>query len=192
MSHALSAAQVDNLIDAASHAKLIGLPLNRMITIHWQAAGLPLEAMPRATGQFVDLLSKTVTRHGSRTAWLWVHENGDHKGAHCHLLAHVPRSAARTITRRQRGWLKRITGKPYRRGVIRSRPIGLRLGLEISNPELYELNLQTVLFYCLKGADVAAIQKLRLARHVYGGRIIGKRCATSQNIGPKARKGARS
>jgi hypothetical protein len=48
-----------------------------------------LEGMAKATGRFTDLMAKALARHGSGTALLWVHENGDRKGAHCHLLAHV-------------------------------------------------------------------------------------------------------
>ena len=189
VSHALSAAQVANLIGAAKHATAIRLPLNRMITIHWQAAGVSLAAMAQATGRFVDLMSKAIARHGGGTAWIWVHENGDQKGAHCHLLAHVPRTAAATITKRQMGWLRRITGRPYKASVIQGRPIGTRAGLEATLPDLHATNLLAALCYCLKGANPAAISAFRLPHKESGGRIIGKRCGTSQNIGPKARRG---
>lgn len=86
-SHALTAAQIGNLRAAERHAEKIGLPLNRMLTIHWQAAGVPLAGMAKATYRFTDLLTKALARHGKRTAWLWVHENGERKGGHCHLLA---------------------------------------------------------------------------------------------------------
>src|SRR5690554_6441344 len=44
-SHALTSVQIANLGAAERHAAAIGLPFTRMITIHWQAAGLSLEAM---------------------------------------------------------------------------------------------------------------------------------------------------
>jgi hypothetical protein len=128
-SFALSTAHIANLTAAARHAVAIGLPFNRMISIHWEAAGVPLEVMVRATGRFTDLLAKALARHGSGTAWLWAHENGDGKGGHCHLLAHVPASLVPLISGLQRGWLRRITGKQYRARVIHSKPIGGRLGL---------------------------------------------------------------
>lgn len=192
VSHSLSASQVWKLIAAAGHASAIGLPLNRMITIHWQTAGVSLEPMAWATGRFVDLLSKAVARHDSSTAWLWVHENGDGKGGHCHLLVHVPPSAVETISKLQKGWLRRITGKPYKAKVIRSRPIGFRLGLEATNPGLHTVNLDAALSYCLKGAAPAAAERFGLSRIESGGRIIGKRCAASQNIGSKARRRSQS
>jgi len=187
-SYALTVGQVGNLLAAANHAAAIGLPLNRMLSIHWQAAGLPLASMANATGRFVDLLSKCIARHGSRIAWLWVHENGNGKGGHCHLLAHVPASLVPVVTKAQRRWLKAITGQPYRARTILSKPIGGTLGLEAGNPALHAANLGAALSYVLKGADADATAQFNLTRLEPGGRIIGKRCATSQNICAAARK----
>ena len=191
-SHALTAAQVGNLKAAERHAGRIGLPFNRMITIHWQSAGLPLSGMTRATGRFTDLMSKALARHGSCTAWLWTHENvlgsGHDKGGHCHLLAHVPADLVRVVTALQRGWLRRITGQPYRARVIHSEPIGGRLGLDVGNPDLHAVNLDAALAYVLKGASREAASQFGLDRLEPSGRVIGKRCGTSQNIGAKARK----
>lgn len=186
-SHALSIAHVANLIAAAAHADVIGLPFTRMITIHWEAAGVPLALMAKATGRFVDLMSKALARHGTRAAWLWTHENGTGKGWHCHLLAHVPAGLVSMLTGLQRRWLRRITGRPYRGGVIHSKPIGGRLGLEIGNPPLHAINLGAALGYVLKGASAEAASRFNLGQLEPGGRMLGKRCGTSQNIGAKAR-----
>lgn len=186
-SHAITTAQIANLRAAERHAAQIGLPFNRMITIHWEAAGVPLEGMARATGRFIDMMSKTLARHGSKIAWLWVHENGEGKGGHCHLLAHIPADLVPTITKLQRGWLRRITGKPYRARVIKSIPIGGHLGLEKSNPQLLAVNRKAALSYVTKCASDEAITAFDLDRREEGGLIIGKRCGVSQNIGAKAR-----
>ncbi|WP_373084900.1 hypothetical protein [Sneathiella sp.] len=189
VSHALTAAQIVSLKAAESHAAAIGLPFTRMITMHWQAAGLPLEAMASATGRFTDLMTKAMSRHGSRTTWLWVHENGDNKGGHCHLLAHVPAEHVKRLSALQMGWLRRITGNAYRARVICSRPIGGRLGLEVGNPELHAVNLRAAFGYICKGASQSVLDTNGIdRRHEPGGRIIGKRCGTSQNISAKARR----
>lgn len=188
VSHALTMAQIARLKAAECHSRQIGLPFTRMISIHWEAAGIPVERIAKATGHFTDLLAKALARHGSATAWLWVHENGDGKGGHCHLLVHVPAELVNRVTALQRGWLRRITGKPYRARVIHSRPIGGRLGLERGNPELHMLNLEVAFAYILKGASPEAASQFGLERLESGGRVIGKRCGTSQNIGAKARK----
>jgi len=191
-SHSLTAAQIGNLKAAERHAEKIGLPFTRMISMHWQAAGVPLAGMAKATYRFTDLLTKALARHGSATAWLWTHENapgnGHDKGGHCHLLAHVPADLVPVVTALQRGWLRRITGQPYRARVIHSKPIGGRLGLEAGNPNLHTVNLEAALAYVLKGASPEAASQFGLERLEPGGRIIGKRCGTSQNIGAKARK----
>lgn len=188
-SHALTTAQIGNLKAAEHHAKRIGLTFTRMITIHWEAAGVPLAGMAKATGRFTDLMTKALARHGCGTAWLWVHESGDGKGGHCHLLAHVPANLVPVITALQRGWLRRITGQPYRASVIHSKPIGGRLGLELGNPDLHAINLEAALAYVLKGANLEALAQFGLQRFEQGGRVIGKRCGTSQNIGRTARAG---
>lgn len=186
-SHALTAAQVANLRAAERHAEKIGLPFTRMISIHWEGAGVPLAGMTKATGRFTDLMAKALARHGSGAAWIWTHENGDGKGGHCHLLAHVPADLVSVLTGLQRGWLRRITGKPYRARVIHSKPIGGRLGLEAAHPALHAVNLAVALAYVLKGANPEAASQFGLERLEPGGRVIGKRCGTSQNIGAKAR-----
>ena len=96
-SDALTEAQIANLKAAERHSRAIGLPFNRMITIHWQAAGVGLADMVKATGRFLDLLTKALARHKSKTAWLWTLENGDRKGGHCHLLIHVPAALVSNI-----------------------------------------------------------------------------------------------
>jgi hypothetical protein len=191
-SHALTAAQIGNLKAAERHADKIGLPFTRMISIHWQAAGVPLAGMAKATGRFTDLMAKALARHGCGTAWLWTHENCGPKGGHCHLLAHVPADLVPVVTGLQRGWLRRITGQPYRTRVIHSKPIGGRLGLEVGNPDLHAINLEAALAYVLKGASPEAASQFALERLEAGGRVIGKRCGTSQNIGAKARATGRA
>lgn len=186
-SRALTAAQIGNLKAAERHARAIGLPFTRMLTIHWQAAGVPLAGMARATGRFTDRMTKALIRHGSKTTWLWAHENCGPKGGHCHLLAHVPADLVPVVTALQRGWLRRITGQPYRARVIHSKPIGGRLGLEAGNPDLHAINLEAALAYLMKGASPEAASQFGLERLEPGGRVIGKRCGTSQNIGAKAR-----
>ncbi|MBY0303864.1 MAG: hypothetical protein K2W86_01750 [Sphingomonas sp.] len=143
--------------------------------------------MAKATGRFTDLLTKALARHGSGTAWLWTHEGGPKKGGHCYMLVHMPAHLVPVISGSHKEWLRRITGQPYRTRVIHSKPIGGRLGLEVGNPDLHAVNLEAALGYVIKGATIEAAAKFNLERLEPGGRVIGKRCATSQNIGAKAR-----
>jgi hypothetical protein len=193
VSHALKAKQIANLIAAERHADAIGLPFTRMTTIHWEAAGVPLRDMARATGRFIDRLTKALIRHGSGTAWLWVHENvpgsGHDKGGHCHLLYHIPAEHVDRVVRLQKRWLRAITRRPYRKGVIHSRPVGFLLGIEIGNPALHFENAQVALGYVCKGAPQAVLDAAGIDRqHEPQGLIIGRRCSTSENTGPSARE----
>lgn len=186
-SNALSHAQLAHIIAAAEHSILIGLPLNRFITIHWQKAGITPDQIAKATSRYTDLLSKALKREGHNIAYIWVHEGGKTEGAHCHLLCHVPAECVSKINGKQRSWLKQITARPYERGVIKSRPVGSHLGHEQTNPELYVKNLSKCIDYMLKGASAELAAVWGLTRHSRGGPVIGKRCGTSQNIGQKAR-----
>lgn len=185
ITHALSIAHIGNLIAGAGHASAIGLPCTRMITIHWEAAGVPLDGIAKATGQFNDIMTKALRRLGTKTAWLWVHQNGPNKGGHCHLLAHVPAEHVKRLSGIQKGRLRRITGNPYRKRVLHCDPIGGRLGLEVGNPNLHAVYHAAALGYVLKGACPGAVTKSNLELVEPGGRIIGKRCSTSQNIGAR-------
>ncbi|PLK27101.1 hypothetical protein C0V78_09550 [Novosphingobium sp. TH158] len=160
-----------------------------MITIHWKAAGVPLEGMAAATGLFIDYLTRWLARRGHRIAWLWVHENAGDKGWHCHVLASIPADLVKPLVGAQKRWLRTITGKPYKAKVIRSDPIGGRLRLETGNPVLHFANARAALAYICKGAPQAVLDTAGLDRqHKPQGLIIGRRCSTSQNIGSTARK----
>lgn len=182
----LSVAHVGKLIAATGHANAIGLPFNRFITIHWQAAGVAPSGVVKATGRYFDLLTKLIARHGASTALIWVQEAGRGKGNHVHILAHVPASLVKRISGMNRKWLRSITGNPYRKRVIKSVPIGGRLNIENSDSELYLVNQDAALAYVLKGAETNAAKRYGLTRLEAGGVCVGKRCGMSQNIGPTA------
>jgi hypothetical protein len=183
----LTARHVANLIAASRHAGAIGRPFTRMYSIHWEENGVAPGDIVAATGRFLDMMTKALTRHGSATAWLWVQENGDGKGAHVHVLTYIPAALAKVVARLQRRWISRISGNAYQTRVIRSRLIGGTLGVELNNPAHHAANLAAALSYVLKGADEDTAATFDLARFNEGGRCIGKRCGVSQNIGPAAR-----
>jgi len=175
--------QVANLREASLMAERIGLPLNRFITIDWELGGIPLAGMAKATGRITNLLTEWLRRQGYRTAWIRVHENAGSVGGHCHMLVHVPPTCVAKLVAAQKRWLRSITGGPYLRRAIKSVPIGGLLGLETSNHARYRANLERTVAYLCKGA----LQPSAAGWRQPGGRVIGKRCGTSQNIGAKAR-----
>lgn len=191
-SESLSLDQATNIIEAAQFAAAAGMPFNRHLTIHWQQAGIPDGRAAWATGRFLKLAGDWIAKGGgsaakerckcaSRFAWAWVRENGERKGSHVHMLLHLP--AGMRIGNMQRRWLRSITGQPYSPSSIKTARIGGTVGAAQLAPAVYEANLAAVVGYVLKGTCPSAARKLGLERVEQGGRIIGKRAATSQNIG---------
>jgi hypothetical protein len=161
------------------------MAFNRHLTIHWQQAGIPEERAAWATGRFLKLAGDWIAKRGGKFAWAWVRENGDTKGSHVHILLYLP--ALTGIGNMQRRWLRSITGQPYSARTIKTARIGGTANAARSAPAAYQANLAEVVGYVLKGASPAAANDLGLERLDAGGRITGKRAATSQNIGRAAR-----
>lgn len=185
ISDELSRAQAENIIEAAQHAVAIGLAFNRHITIHWETAGIADADAGNATSQFLKMASDWIGKRGGRMAWAYVRENGDGKGSHVHILVHIP--AGHPVGAMQRRWLKRITGRPYVRETINTKSIGGTLAAAQRGDEHYLLNMRKAVGYVVKGVSPATATALRLEKQEAGGRIIGKRCGTSENIGAAAR-----
>jgi hypothetical protein len=166
--------QSQALMNAAHRAVVIDRPLNRWITIHWQAAGLRDDQAMRATTVFLKYWREWL---GGNTAYLWVRESGGGKGSHLHILAHLPINRVWS-GRRGTTWIERITGDRYKAQVILTKPIA---GAGQPEGKLYDENLQAVLAYALKGALPEVAEALGF-RCQPGGRVIGKRCGTSRNL----------
>jgi hypothetical protein len=79
----------------------------------------------------------------------------------------------------------RIAGPAYGAGAVNTRRIGGRVTVAQA---VHDANLAEALAYMLKGADDATAAALGLSRREPGGRVIGKRCGWSENIGAKARR----
>ena len=173
-SDVLTLAQVEKLANAAYKAIAIGRPLNRHIVVHWEAAGLSDREAMNATTAFLKYLREWLR---GQTAYIWTRENGDGKGSHVHILAHIP-DAKKMSGALSRRWVQRCTIRTYRAGAIFSRKIA---GASQPCGALYAQNLSTVLAYVLKGAEPEAAVSLGIAQEP-GGAVTGKRCGTSRNI----------
>lgn len=187
-SSALSLTAAAGLIDAAAFALSAGLSLNRFVTLHWASGGVTDDLA--ALARWLKLAGDWIRSCGGRFAYIWVRETGPDKGAHVHILLHLPPDLAAGFDRRQRGW-QTASGALWKAGVRYSRPIGRNLrhyAMGEIDGQSYEANLAETLDYVLKGADDAARERLGIRRKEPGGVIVGKRCAVSQNIGPEARR----
>lgn len=181
-SDSLTETQCRELIAATAFAADIGLAFNILLTVHFEAGGISDGQAGAALRSFLKGASGWTARRGARMAWAFVREHGEGKGSHAHILLHVHPALRPAFTRRQRQWLQRAGIHPAK-GVILSRRIGGTLRAYQESPDSYFPNLGAALGYCLKGADAKAAKALALTRLEPGGRIIGKRCGTSQNIG---------
>ena len=165
---------------AALEAHDIGEPFTRMVTVHWQRAGIPDDRAALATGKLIKLASDWARRRGGRILWAWARENDKGKGSHLHLLiacpAHLP------IGRMWRRWLRSITGRPYRAGAIDTQRIGGSLAAPVRDPAAYRQNLFNAAAYVCKGIRQDDIASLGLPRTEDGGRVIGKRSAVCQPL----------
>lgn len=183
VSRFLTKAQVSSLARAILCAVQLGLPLNRCITIHWERAGIPEAKSAWATGQFLKYLRDWLRKRKLSFSYVWIRENdyGDgSKGDHVHILVHIPKG--QTIGRLQLRWIKRITGRTYRKGVIQTGRVGGTADAAVASPEHYNVNLLYVGHYVLKGGSQAVSEALGLGRWGEGGRVIGKRCGMSRNL----------
>jgi len=186
-SDSLTTKQVASLKEAFDHSWVIGLPLTRFITIHLEGQGIDASQQSAAITQILDRLRKHTVRNRGRFAAVWVRESGDGKGDHVHIVAHIPNELVPRLAPLLRKWIKTISGQPYRKDTINSRPIGLRLGIEKSFPQVHRINLMRVQGYLLKGASPEAAATHGLTRREPGGWIIGKRCGFTANLGKQAK-----
>lgn len=183
----LSDKQVRDLIAAAAYASASGRPFNRHWTVHYEKARIADSDGAAFVGRLLDTVRRFASRANIEFAAAWVRENGEGKGAHVHVLLHLPPSLSlRNLTRR---WIDRAGGT-YRARVSRTKSIGGALNCAATNPGHYAANLQTVLAYVLKAADTNTGRRLALRRYGEGGRVIGKRAGWTQNVGVAARGGA--
>jgi hypothetical protein len=179
----LTSCQVSNVRKAAEFAAALGLPLNRFITINWEAAGVSDGTL--ATGFFLKHARDWLRRRGRQFASVWVQERGHRVGQHVHMLVHLPPDLARRFSELQQGWLK-ACGAKRRRGTIKSRPVGRSYRSALLDSQTYRLNLKRVLAYILKQRRhprLGGAARKAVARSL----VLGKRCGTSENIGRLAR-----
>ena len=179
---ALSESQVGAALDAVERAIELDLPLNRLITINWEQAGV--DDPVAATGTFLKLAKDAMRKQGVGTAHLWVQESGPYVGQHAHILLHVPQRLARWFSGRQRGWFKRC-GAVLCKGAVNTRAVGGHYSMALGDNEaraVYRKNLAVVVDYILKDANLKAHKRFNIRRNGGGGSVKGKRHSVSQNL----------
>ena len=178
-SKSISVQQAANILEAVKFAKSIGVPLVAHLTLHW--SGTVAFDDPDGT-RFASIregLSKVLLRRGIPPAWIWCRECKAHTDVvHCHLLFHLP-AEYRTGAKRDEieAHLERlvdrhgdaILGEFAVRLQVWPDPDGLYL-IKGGGPKVWKL-----------------FPRIRQKWRTSQGVVYGKRCGTSQSIGPAAR-----
>lgn len=180
----LSRQQCEGLLAAVAQLEKQSKQFNRHWTVHYARAGISDRDGARFVGRLLKRAGEHVRRAHGKIAAIWVRENGEGKGAHVHIVLHLPDGLVlRNHTRR---WIKAAGGR-YRKGVSEVRSIGGTLASARANGERHKVNVGKLMAYLMKGADAETGERLGLHRSGEGGPIIGKRCGWTQNLGRGAR-----
>lgn len=155
--------QVRELHLAAGHARKLGYPLNRFITIELSSALSWSAVRERA--------SKWLQHRGLPAVWLWVLERSDTHGLHVHWLLHIPEGEQRNFDNHLRRQIRRSAGlRHLPMNTIKRKPINALPGL---------------LRYINKNCEAATSFGIKPK---VGGEVIGKRCGFSESLGRTARE----
>ena len=180
--------QASNFIEAIKFAKLIDLPLVAHLTIHWAYTEIGDDPDGKLFAKVREGLSKWAYRHGFALTCAWVRERmsrGQAEVEHCHLLFHLP------VEYRTRARLLQVEAATYR--LINKH--GRRNGDKQSQGYWADEVIKLVIHenpdgkYLIKGGGPKVWKRFGIRREHRGsqGLIFGKRCGTSENIGPAAR-----
>jgi hypothetical protein len=84
--------QLLDLISAATHARIIGSPLNRFLTIilREDPDGNVNGRAQKAISEYLDHARRWLKRRHVEAAFVWTIEMGSVKGLHAHILLHCP------------------------------------------------------------------------------------------------------
>ena len=164
-----------NIHHATRYCEMIGLPLNRLVTVNFNLTGCNDNQESRTfrkmlAERFAPWLRRTARNiQGVAPTYVWTMEAGGRQIA-VHWLVHVPKDCARSFECKVGEWLASLTGSLPDARAVKVQPIYNLVGLRR---------------YVLKGVDPAWAAHLGI-RHVDQGIVIGKRSGFSRNLGPCA------
>jgi hypothetical protein len=178
----ISLPQATNIIEAVKFAKTIGLPLVAHLTIHWSGTVAFDDHGGIRFAKVREGLSKVLLRRGIPVAWIWCRECKAHTDiVHCHLLFHLPVEyrSGRKLAEMEAHFVRLVDrhgggiwGECAVKLVIWPDPDGLYL-IKGGGPKVWK-----------------HFPRIRKDWRSAQGVIHGKRCGTSQSLGPTARRGA--
>ncbi|MFN3452046.1 MAG: hypothetical protein ACK4ZE_07790 [Sphingorhabdus sp.] len=155
----LEAGKALDLIEAATHARIIGLPLNLSLCIHFDAGNLkPHYTAQNAIHYFWKNATKWLSRKGIPATFVWVleHSVGNGRpngtGLHVHILMHCPEQYQEAFSKlAETKWL--ISAGMDNRDPSTFDAREYRVRPTDHNRQAYFDNYKTALAYLLKGMD---------------------------------------
>jgi hypothetical protein len=170
--------QATNIMEAVPFAKLVGLPLVAHLTIHWSLTDVGDDSDGKLFAKFREGLDKWLHRRGIAFAAAWSRERqsgGQSDVVHCHLLFNLPEEYRTKKLGQVKAAISRLIGR-HGRGISDERVIKLVIH---DNPDGK---------YLIKGGGREVWRRFRLRKEHrrLQGLICGKRCGTTENIGPAA------
>ena len=176
--------QATNIMEAVRFAKMIGLPLVAHLTVHWSLTDVADDPDGKLFAKVREGLDKWLDRHGVEFAGVWARERqagGQSDVVHCHLLFHLP--------------VDFRTGKKLRQVEAAIFRLVKRHGGDVTDDRAIKLVIHDNPDgkYLIKGGGQKVWKRfgLRKSHRRLQGLIHGKRCGTTENIGPAARSAKR-
>ena len=183
----LSDRQIQELVLAIEFGSQSKHIFNCLITVNLEQAGVAEDMRLRAIQALLAQIRTAARYRGGCFSAIWVRERAKSIGEHVHILAHIPDVLQKIYKQKYRRWLK-AAGIGYTRGCIDTRRVWSVAADTISIEDAIQTNIKNLGTYLLKGAHRTSCSKFGLSRIQFSGRIAGKRCGSTQNLGPNARK----
>jgi len=175
----ISVQQATNIIEAVEFSKSLDLPLVAHLTVHWSGTIAFDDHDGTRFAKLREGLAKVLLRRGITPAWVWCRECKAHTDiVHSHLLFHLPvkyRSGPRLAEIENH--LERLVDR-HGEGILGQFAVRLVIWRDPDG------------LYLIKGGCPkvwAKFPRIRRDWRTPQGIIHGKRCGTTQNIGPAAR-----
>ena len=180
--------QASNMMEAVACAKLIDLPLVAHLTIHWAFTDVGDDPDGKLFAKLREGLDKWARRHGFPLTGIWARERmsgGQGEVVHCHLLFHLP------VQFRSGKGLREVKAAIYRLINRHGRTDGDECGDGYWADNVIKLVIHHNPDgkYLIKGGGPEVWRRfgVRKKDRRSQGLIHGKRCGTTENIGPAAR-----
>ena len=176
----LSLDQATNIIEAVDYARAIGLPLVAHATIHWSGTVVFDDPDGKLFAKVREGFHKWLIRRGvvGGLTCVWCRECKAHTDiVHCHLLFHLPieyRAGARFL--QTEAALYRLVGR-HGGGILGEFAVKLVIHADPDG------------LYLIKGGDKEVWERFKIRKEwrKSQGIVRGKRCGTTENIGPAER-----